>query len=95
MLAGQASYRHLEDNLCGHVGPSLMAQIDATVVNVSLSNLAASLHSSLTTIQRVTSRYLLALALTLPLSGWLVDRIGARPFYLWSFSAFIVSSTAA
>ena len=71
---------------------SLMAQIDATVVNVSLSSLAASLHSSLATIQWVTSGYLLALALMLPLSGWLVDRIGARPLYLWCFSAFIVSS---
>jgi MFS family permease len=71
---------------------SLMAQIDATVVNVSLSSLAASLHSSLATIQWVTSGYLLALALMLPLSGWLVDRIGARPLYLWCFSAFIISS---
>jgi EmrB/QacA subfamily drug resistance transporter len=69
-----------------------MAQIDATVVNVSLSSLAASLHSSLATIQWVTSGYLLALALMLPLSGWLVDRIGARSLYLWCFSAFIISS---
>jgi len=71
---------------------SLMAQIDATVVNVSLSNLAVSLHSSLATIQWVTSGYLLALALMLPISGWLVDRIGARSLYLWCFTAFIVSS---
>lgn len=69
-----------------------MAQIDATVVNVSLSSLAVSLHSSLATIQWVTSGYLLALALMLPLCGWLVDRIGARSLYLWCFSAFIVSS---
>ena len=39
---------------------SLMAQIDATVVNVSLSSLVVSLHSSLATIQWVTSGYLLA-----------------------------------
>jgi MFS family permease len=70
---------------------SLMAQTDATVVNVSLSSLAASLHSSLATIQWITSGYLLALALMLPLSGWLVDRIGARSLYLWCFSAFIIS----
>jgi len=47
---------------------SLMAQIDATVVNVSLSSLAGSLHSSLATIQWVTSGYLLALALMLGVS---------------------------
>jgi EmrB/QacA subfamily drug resistance transporter len=71
---------------------SLMSQIDATVVNVSLSSLAVDLHSSLATIQWVTSGYLLALALMLPLSGWLVDRIGARSLYLWCFSAFTVAS---
>lgn len=71
---------------------SLMSQIDATVVNVSLSSLAVALHSSLATIQWVTSSYLLALALMLPLSGWLVDRIGAKSLYLWCFSAFTVSS---
>ena len=47
------------------------------VVNVSLSTLAVELHSSLTTIQWATSGYLLALALMLPLNGWLVERIEA------------------
>jgi MFS family permease len=28
----------------------------------------------------------------LPLSGWMVDRIGARALYLWCFSAFTLSS---
>ena len=71
---------------------SFISQLDATVVNVSLSSLAATLHSSLSTIQWVTSGYLLALALMLPLSGWLVDRIGAKALYLWCFSAFTISS---
>ena len=35
---------------------SLMGQMDATVVNVSLSSLAIDLHSSLAAIQWVTSR---------------------------------------
>lgn len=57
---------------------SLLAQIDSTVVNVSLSSLAVDLHSTLATIQWVTSGYLLALALLMPLNGWLVDRVGTR-----------------
>ena len=72
---------------------SFISQIDATVVNVSLSSLAGELHTSLSTIQWVTSGYLLALALTLPLSGWLVDRIGAKAVYIWCFSAFTLTST--
>src|ERR1700677_4825984 len=71
---------------------SFLAQLDATVVNVSLSSLAVDLHSSLSTIQWVTSGYLLALALMLPLNGWLVERIGAKALYLWCFSAFTLSS---
>jgi EmrB/QacA subfamily drug resistance transporter len=71
---------------------SFMAQLDATVVNVSLASLAADLNVSLSTIQWVTSGYLLALALMLPLNGWLVDRIGAKALYLWCFAAFTLSS---
>jgi len=39
-------------------------------------------------IQWVTSGYLLALTLVLPLNGWLVARIGARAVDLCYFSAF-------
>lgn len=71
---------------------SLLAQIDSTVVNVSLSTLVTDLRSTLATIQWVTSGYLLALAMTMPLNGWLVDRVGARRLYLWCFTAFTLSS---
>lgn len=69
-----------------------MTNIDSTVVNVSLSTLARDLHASLSSIQWVISGYLLALALMLPLSGWLVDRIGAKRVYLGCFTAFTVAS---
>lgn len=71
---------------------AFLAQMDATIVNVSLSSLAHELHTTLSNIQWVTSGYLLALALTLPLSGWLVDRIGVKAVYLWCFSAFTLTS---
>jgi MFS family permease len=74
------------------LGP-LLAQLDATVVNVSLSSLAADLHTSLPAIQWVTSGYLLALALMLPLNGWLVERIGAKRLYFACFSGFTLAST--
>lgn len=71
---------------------SLLSQLDATIVNVSLTSLAADLHSKLSVIQWVSSGYLLALTLVLPLNGWLVDRIGAKAVYLWCYTAFTVSS---
>ena len=57
---------------------SFLSQLNATIVTVSLASLASELHSSLATIQWVTSGYLLALALMLPLNSWLVERIGAN-----------------
>jgi EmrB/QacA subfamily drug resistance transporter len=71
---------------------SFLAQLDATIINVSVSSLASELHRPLGTIQWVTSGYLLALTLILPLNGWLVDRIGAKAVYLWCFAAFTLSS---
>lgn len=71
----------------------LLSQLDATIVNVSLTSLAKELHAGFSAIQWVTSGYLLALTLILPLNGWLVDRIGARAVYLWCFAAFTLTST--
>jgi EmrB/QacA subfamily drug resistance transporter len=71
---------------------TVLSQLDATIVNVSLTNRAADLHTTLSTIQWVISGYLLALTLVLPLNGWLVDRVGARAVYLWCFTAFTLSS---
>jgi EmrB/QacA subfamily drug resistance transporter len=73
------------------LGP-LMAQMDSTIVNVSLSNIRESLHATIASAQWIISGYLLALALMLPLNGWLVDRLGAKKLYLWCFSLFTLTS---
>jgi EmrB/QacA subfamily drug resistance transporter len=73
------------------LGPFL-SNLDSTVVNVSLSTLSRELHAPLNTIQWVTSAYLLALALMLPLTGWLVERVGARRVYLGCFTVFTLAS---
>lgn len=73
------------------LGP-LMTSLDSTVVNVSLSSLGRELHVPIATLQWVITGYLLALALMLPLSGWIVDRLGAKRLYLGSFFLFTLSS---
>jgi MFS family permease len=55
-------------------------------------SLGQELRVPLTTIQWVVTGYLLALALMLPLSGWLVDRVGAKQLYLGCFAAFTCAS---
>lgn len=72
-------------------GP-LMSGLDSTMVNIALTTIAQTFDVPLGTIQWVVSAYLLALALALPLSGWLVDRVGARRVFLACFSVFIIGS---
>jgi EmrB/QacA subfamily drug resistance transporter len=72
-------------------GP-LMSGLDSTMVNVSLDTVGRTFGTSLGTTQWITSGYLLALALALPLSGWLIDRVGARRIFLGCFSGFVVCS---
>jgi EmrB/QacA subfamily drug resistance transporter len=73
------------------LGP-FMAQMDSTVVNVSLSFIKQELHSTIASAQWVVSGYLLALALMLPLNGWLVARLGAKRLYSICFSSFTLAS---
>ena len=72
-------------------GP-LMSGLDSTMVNISLDTIGAAFDAPLGQVQWVTSGYLLALALSLPLSGWLIDRVGARKVFLGCFAAFILCS---
>jgi EmrB/QacA subfamily drug resistance transporter len=73
------------------LGP-FMTQIDSTVVNVSLAAIQNDLHSTISSAQWIMSGYLLALALMLPINGWLVDRFGAKRLYLGCFAAFTLAS---
>lgn len=75
------------------LGP-FMSQMDSTVVNVSLSAIRDDLHSSTESAQWIVSGYLLALALMLPLNGWLVDRLGAKRLYIGCFTLFTAASMA-
>ena len=72
-------------------GP-LMSGLNSTMVNVSLDTIGQAFNTSLGTTQWITSGYLLALALALPLSGWLIDRVGARRIFLGCFAGFVVCS---
>ena len=73
------------------LGP-LMAQMDTTVVNVSLSTIRQDLGATISSAHWIVGGYLLALALTLPLNAWLVDRLGAKRLYLACFTAFTLTS---
>jgi EmrB/QacA subfamily drug resistance transporter len=71
---------------------TIMAILDTTIVAVALATLARDFHTDISTIQWVTTGYLLALAVVIPLSGWAVHRFGAKPVYIASLALFIAGS---
>jgi EmrB/QacA subfamily drug resistance transporter len=70
----------------------IMSILDTTIVNVALETLSRELHSPLSTIQWVSAGYLLALAMVIPLTGWLSERFGARRIWMVSVATFGIGS---
>src|SRR6478672_11544341 len=73
----------------------IMAILDATIVNVAIPTLGAEFHTSISTIQWVMTAYLLALASTIPVSGWAGARFGTKPVWIASLALFTLGSCLA
>ena len=71
---------------------TVMSALDASVVNVSLPNMMASLGASVDDIEWVITGYMLAFSTSMPLTAWLRDRLGYRVLYLASLAVFTLGS---
>ncbi|WP_062428868.1 DHA2 family efflux MFS transporter permease subunit [Herbidospora daliensis] len=71
----------------------MMSYLDATIVNVGISTLTAEFEATLATIEWVTTGYLLAVALAIPLAGWATVRFGAKRMWLLGLTVFLAGST--
>jgi EmrB/QacA subfamily drug resistance transporter len=71
---------------------AVMSILDTTIVNVAIETLSRDFHTSISTIQWVTTGYLLALAIVIPLSGWMVERFGAKRMWMISLGLFTAGS---
>src|SRR6202046_1683794 len=89
--AGQLDPKVVRPALILVVG--VMAVIfDTTIVSVALHTLALKLHTSVTTIQWVSTGYLLALGIAVPLSTWGLQRFGGKRLWMFSLAVFLVGS---
>src|SRR3954466_14106863 len=70
----------------------IMAVLDTTIVNVALDTLSRDLGVGLSTIQWVSTGYLLALAVVVPLSGWVTERFGSKRTWITSIALFAIGS---
>jgi EmrB/QacA subfamily drug resistance transporter len=73
---------------------AFMTILDSTIVNVALDTLSRDLDAPLSTVQWVTTGYLLALAIVIPLSGWFSERFGSKRVWLISVALFGIGSAA-
>lgn len=71
---------------------AVAALLDTTVVTVALDQLGEVFSAPVSTVQWVSTAYLLAMALVIPLTGWCVDRFGSRRTWLAVLALFLTGS---
>ena len=71
---------------------ALAVVFDTTIVSVALHQLATDLRVSVSTIQWVTTGYMLALGVTVPLSTWALSRFGGKRVWMFALAVFLVGS---
>ncbi|WP_338465596.1 DHA2 family efflux MFS transporter permease subunit [Novosphingobium sp. ZN18A2] len=70
----------------------IMQMLDTTIANVALPHMESSLGATQETVTWVLTSYVLASAVTLPLSGWLVDTFGIKRVLIFSVVLFTAAS---
>ncbi|OFB38965.1 hypothetical protein KBI5_19435 [Frankia sp. KB5] len=69
--------------------------LDTTIVNVATARLATDLHTGVSVVQWVSTAFLLALGVSIPLTAWAVGRFGGRAVWLAGVALFTVGSALA
>src|SRR5262245_229632 len=71
---------------------SLMATIDSSIVNVALPNIRGELGASIQEITWISTAYMIAMVLVMPLTGFLGGFFGQKRVYLISMVTFVAGS---
>ena len=74
------------------VVPTFMEVLDTTIANVALRYIAGGLSAAQVDSEWVVTSYLAANAVVLPMSGWLLVRLGRRNYFLLSVAGFTLTS---
>jgi DHA2 family multidrug resistance protein len=67
---------------------SLLQVLDTTIANVAIPHMRSTLGA---TSDELTS-YIVAVAVAMPITGWLADRVGSRRLFIFSVAGFVLSS---
>src|SRR5262249_25731556 len=69
-----------------------MEQMDSTVISTALPAIALDLHVGPITLKLALTAYMVALAVFIPISGWMADRFGAKFIFRSAICVFVVGS---
>lgn len=70
----------------------MMPVMDSTIVSIGLHTLMETFTTTASTIQWVTTSYLLALTVAVPVVGWAQLRFGSRRLWLFGLITFVIGS---
>ena len=71
---------------------TIMQVLDSTIANIALPHMQASLGAAPDTITWVLTSYIVASAISLPMTGWLGEKFGRKTLLLASIAGFIATS---
>ncbi|WP_052573172.1 DHA2 family efflux MFS transporter permease subunit [Haloferula sp. BvORR071] len=71
-----------------------MQQLDGTIVNTAAPTMATSLGVAPLALKSVLTSYTIAIAVLIPLSGWLADKFGTRRVFGFAVAIFTLGSLA-
>jgi MFS transporter, DHA2 family, multidrug resistance protein len=74
------------------MGASIVQILDSTIANVAIPHMQSSLGATLDSVTWVLTSYIIAGAVTMPLTGWLADRVGSRNLFLGAVTGFTIAS---
>jgi len=69
-----------------------MSILDSSIVNVAISSIMVVFNTDTAGVEGVSTAYMLAMGIVVPMSGWLGDKIGLKRLYLWCLGAFTFGS---
>src|SRR4051812_20134889 len=64
--------------------------LDSTIVSVALHELGRALNASVSRLQWVSTAYLLAMFISIPLTGWAQGRLGGKKLWLTALATFLL-----
>lgn len=71
---------------------AFVAMLDTTMTNIGINTILNDLHSTVNTMQWVTTAYVLALGLTVAFAGWLIDAFSGKKIQIFALVIFLAGS---